>query len=172
LSPIDTCARGAVWGGRPQVSVGDSHHVSLAGINALSGHYLAGRYASGPGGPRQQEGHPHRGARQAAAGGGQAGPGGDAGGVAAAPDADLEDVVCLHLRRGAAGGCHRRRGRNAPLPGAGRVQRQSAGAGEDSGSGPAPAEAAPPMDSVPFISSKRPGPARAPLWRYRPRVQP
>ena len=26
-------------GGRPQVSVGDSHHVSVPGINALSGHY-------------------------------------------------------------------------------------------------------------------------------------
>ncbi len=39
LSPIDTCARGGVRGGRPQVSVGDSHHVSLPGSNALSGHF-------------------------------------------------------------------------------------------------------------------------------------
>jgi hypothetical protein len=38
LSLIDTRARRAVWGGRPRVSIGDSHPISLLGSNALSGH--------------------------------------------------------------------------------------------------------------------------------------
>ena len=57
----------------------------------------------GAGGPGEQERHPDRRVRQAAAGGGRPRARGHAGGLPAAPAADPDDLVRLHPRRGAAG---------------------------------------------------------------------
>ncbi len=91
---------------------------SITGV-VMAGHggeHLHADRLRGAGRPGQQERHPHRGVRQAAAGAGQAPARGHAGGQPPAPAADLDDLAGLHFRRHPAGCGPRGRRRNAAAP--------------------------------------------------------
>ncbi len=98
---------------------------SLAGVlvHRAGREHLRADRAGGAGGAGLQECDLDRRIRQAAYAAGPAALCRHAGGLAAAVAADPHDLLRLHLRRLAAGGGHRRGGRNAPLAGRRRLLR-------------------------------------------------
>ncbi|GIX27238.1 MAG: hypothetical protein KatS3mg123_1119 [Burkholderiales bacterium] len=103
-------------------------HLRSAGRGVAAGAHqrrLFSDRAGDPAGPRRQERHLDRGIRLDEIPRGHVRQRRGGGGGAAALPAHPDDLARLHLRRAAAGGIHRRRGRRPPLGGHGRRGRNA-----------------------------------------------